>query len=382
MVLVFHVASGTGPTKTDGLAAFAIRPLGALGVSIFFVMSGFLLYRPFVRSHLSAWTHPSVGRYLWRRALRIFPAYWLAFFFYVYVFGSPASTVHGLADLLRYLTLQHGYDSRTALGGVPVAWTLTIEVSFYLFLPLFALVVSAAAGRQFSPHARLRVQLVFIAALFIVPSALRYLLIQSDSDLPNVFPATADWFAVGMLLAVARAWFDMGNPEPRMLQVLRRTPGSGLLGAAIVYVAVVKLALPIGFSRLEVGEHMTRNLLFAIIGLCLVAPVALGADRSSPMIRFLEWPAVRWLGMVSYGIYLWHMLVLTELRPFLIDHLGMGSGFWPALITTVLGTTAVAGASWYVVERPLIALGRSHQSRSQTSPENNEPGAPVVVSER
>jgi len=363
LVLVFHVAGATDLTDADGLTAYIVRPFGALGVSLFFVLSGFLLYWPFVSAHLRNDPQPPIGRYLVRRALRIFPAYWLAFVVTVYVFGNADRTVQDVGDLVTFLTLQQGYDTRLVLAGVPVAWTLSIEVTFYVFLPVFALIPLALAGKRASARERFHIQLASVAGLFVLAMLVRYLLIDSDAKLVGVFPAMADWFAVGMVLAVLRSWYDLGRVRPRVLETLRRRPGIGLIGAALAFAGVVSLQLDGGFVRMAVGDHMVRNALFAVFGACLIGPVALGADVRSPLVRVLENRVLRWFGLVSYGIYLWHTLVIKELRPALVEHLGMSSGFWPTLVVTIAASAVVAAASWYLLEKPIIAWGRRRERR-------------------
>ena len=375
MVLVFHVAERTDLTVDDQPFVYAIRPLGALGVSIFFVLSGFLLFRPFVAAHLADDPPPRIGRYLLRRVLRVFPAYWLALVATVYVFGSPERTFPSLGDFVSIVTLQHGYDARTALSGVPVAWTLTVEVTFYAFLPFFALLPPLLAGRRPTPRERFHMQLISIALIFALAAIIRFMLIDSGARLVSTFPSMMDWFAVGMLLATLRAWFDRGHDKPAVVRLLLRRPEYALVGAAVAFAGVVALRLDGGFVRLGLGDHMGRNALFAAIGLCLVGPVALGADGRRPLLRALEHPIVRWFGLISYGVYLWHSLVLFELRPELIEHFGMGTGFWPALVSTLVGTAAIAAVSWYLFENPIITYGRALQGRGRKATPARPAGA-------
>jgi peptidoglycan/LPS O-acetylase OafA/YrhL len=369
LVLVFHVAEATGQTRGESLMAYALRPWGALGVSIFFVLSGFLLYRPFVTSQFRDEPQPPVDRYLVRRALRIFPAYWLAFVVFVYLFGEPEQTVQNLGDLVTLLTLQQGYDADAVLAGVPVAWTLTIEVTFYAFLPLFAVLPVALAGRRATLREQLRIQLAAIAGLFVLSTIVRFLLIDSDAVMVGTFPAMADWFAAGMLLAVLRAWFDLGHERPRLLRAVQRRPELGLIPVALAYVGVLALRLQGGFSRMSLGDHMARNALFVVIGLGLIGPLALGTSSTrGALLRGLGHPVVRWFGLVSYGIYLWHTLVIRELRPELVEHVGVGSGFWPAMAVTLAGSAVIAAGSWYLLERPIINWGRRRERRPVPSP--------------
>ena len=79
----------------------------------------------------------------WRRALRIFPAYWLALTVLIVVFGLHVS---GLHDLVIYYGLLQIYDTHRFLGAIPQAWTLCTEVSFYVFLPAYAWVMRHGWG--------------------------------------------------------------------------------------------------------------------------------------------------------------------------------------------------------------------------------------------
>jgi peptidoglycan/LPS O-acetylase OafA/YrhL len=368
LVLAFHVAESTGQTSGNDLVAYVVRPWGALGVSIFFVISGFLLYRPFVTAQFRDSAQPPVDRYLMRRALRIFPAYWLAFVVFVYVFGEPERTIQGLGDLVMLLTLQQGYDADKVLAGVPVAWTLTIEVTFYAFLPLFAMLPVALAGHRAKPRERLRIQLATIAGLFVLATIVRYLLIDSGAVLIGIFPAMADWFAAGMLLAVLRAWYDRGGERPGILLAVQKRPELGLIPVVLAYAGVVALRLEGGFVRMPLGDHMARNALFVVVGLGLIGPLALGTSTRRPLLRVLDHAAVRWFGVVSYGVYLWHTLIIRELRPRLAEPGGLGSGFWTVLVLTLAGTAVIAAASWYLLERPVINWGRRHEPQVDPKP--------------
>jgi len=112
-----------------------------VGVPIFFLLSGFLLYRPFVRAR-AAGAEPSLRAYAWRRFLRIFPGYWVALIVAVLALGLSGA----LAP--RYLLLLQAYSKDTVAGGLPQAWTLCVEVAFYAFLPLWAAFVRRTAAPE------------------------------------------------------------------------------------------------------------------------------------------------------------------------------------------------------------------------------------------
>ena len=125
-----------------------LRPYAArldVGVYIFFVISGFLLYRPFVRARLRGGGPPSTGATRWRRLLRIGPAYWVAltvvalWLGYSYVF-EPENAVW-------FYPFGQSYRPGLVIGGLTQAWSLSVEAAFYVMLPLYAFAMRSLAVR-------------------------------------------------------------------------------------------------------------------------------------------------------------------------------------------------------------------------------------------
>ena len=139
-VFVYHLAFVLG-WFDEGLAGRYLRELN-LGVSIFFVLSGFLLYRPFVAARVEGEPSPALVPYAIRRVARIVPAYWVALT--IIAIWLPVSGVFTAEGIVTYYGFLQAYDPDTITGGIGQAWTLTVEVSFYILLPILAL--GAAAG--------------------------------------------------------------------------------------------------------------------------------------------------------------------------------------------------------------------------------------------
>jgi peptidoglycan/LPS O-acetylase OafA/YrhL len=112
-----------------------------VGVTIFFVISGFLLYRPFVLAQLQEERLPRVRSYAVRRFLRIVPCYWVALTVVALVLGlDDVFTASGIPTYYGFL---QAYSDDTFAGGIGQAWTLCVEVAFYAFLPVWAVFMRA-----------------------------------------------------------------------------------------------------------------------------------------------------------------------------------------------------------------------------------------------
>jgi peptidoglycan/LPS O-acetylase OafA/YrhL len=344
---------------------------------VFFVISGFLLYRPFVKSHLSAASVPATGPYLWRRALRIYPAYWLVVLVVVYVFGDKG--IPDFQSFFLYFGLVHIYSQSHAYGPLVQSWTLATEVAFYLFLPIWAFLVRTGSRGPFP--VRFRRELVGIAILVAISIAWKMFAIHHGIAGYNVgvlrlwLPWWLDMFAAGMLFAVLSvAVADHGLRTPARLDSPIAPVVSWLLALGAIWLVSAGIGLPvagIGIPRhLLVPEHY----LYLAVAIFLVLPAVFGPQtrESSPVRRFLTTPVMVYLGLISYGIYLWHdpwidrYLAWTRQRAFTIyggstpfaSHTNL---FFSVPFLTFLGailglTIASASISWFVLEKPLMRL--------------------------
>lgn len=339
------------------------------GVALFFAISGFLLYRPLVSARLNGARRSALSSYLRRRILRIVPAYWLALTVLAIwpgltgVFTGRFWVFYGFGQI---------YNNGYALEGIGPAWTLCIEITFYLLLPVYAAGVSVLLARL--PRRRqVAAELALLGAIAVGSLAYRYVL-RADTSLSfilNALPTHLDWFAPGMALAVLSAsWQD--RPLPRAAALIARRPLISV-GFAVAAYTVVSLAVggPYPFTigvhtaLLYTGpEDVARHVLYAAAAIGLLVPAVLG---SGGRIRHaLSWRVLAWLGLISYGIYLWHQPLLVEIcQPG--PELGCRFHGVPGLhrspllaltVTTLILAVACAAASYYLVERPILRFKR------------------------
>lgn len=345
MVLTTHVAFFT---NAIGWPAFGPL-LGRLdfGVPLFFVISGFVLFLPWVQSSLVGGPTTSVRRYLIRRWARIFPAYWLALAVAVAV--VPANLQAGPAVWLQYATLTQIYTDPNRLVGLTQMWSLSVEVGFYLVLPLLAL-LTARSRRPF------RAAVLLIAVLVLV--SLGFRLLSSGPFLGmgmGYWPANyLDWFGLGMLAALVRAAHRAGVVS-RWTAVMRELADDVwtclVVGLMLFAIACTPIAGPITFSVLSPWESLARHTLYGLAAFFLLLPVCLGRPDHR-WSQLIGGPVPRRLGTVSFGVFLWH-LVLLELIAGGIHIEPFEGGFFLLWPLTAAASVVVAWLSWVLLERPL-----------------------------
>ncbi len=141
-VFVFHAATAATPLNKH---VFRLTAILNSGVGVFFVLSGFLIYRPFCEANIAGLPVPDLARYLVRRVLRIYPAYLVCLVIW-WRFGIVE--ILGVRGFLKHASLLDMYWAPAQRGGagLEVAWTLQIEMTFYLLAPLFAILVRLAGA--------------------------------------------------------------------------------------------------------------------------------------------------------------------------------------------------------------------------------------------
>jgi peptidoglycan/LPS O-acetylase OafA/YrhL len=345
-VVAVHWSAFTTVLRDSPIGAYTARL--NVGVTIFFVLSGFLLYRPFAAAAISEARPVVLGDYARRRALRILPAYWVALTILAIALSLPGVFT---GDWWRYYGLAQIYFSDSVMGGIWPAWSLCIEVTFYAVLPLYALAL-ARLHRHVPARRAIALELAVLAVLSAAVLAFRTVLFaRPGPDLAaSTLLGTFDWFAAGMALAVLSV---AAQARPRALRVVtavqRRPWLAWAIAGALYWVVATRIGAPRGYdpAAYSATAWFWEHVLYGVIALLVVAPAVFDPGRGV-VRRVLTAPVAAWLGLISYGIFLWHFPLMTEM---------VRSGVDTPLELAVAGFAAaiLAGAlSYYAVERPAL----------------------------
>lgn len=304
-VCLTHAAFSTGHYTDDFAGHLWAR--FEIGVPIFFALSGFLLFRPWVRLLEDGTGHqPDLRRYAWHRFRRVVPAYWVVVVA-VYALGlvrhEPNPSGRGADGLLRNLTFTQIYGFGHLRVGLTQAWSLAVEMAFYLALPLIGWALTALLCRYRWRPARLLAGLAGVAAITPV-----WILIAPEIERTARMwpPAYLWWFVGGMALTVA-------------VPLVRRWPAWATPAClAVALTGFVVSALPvIGGPPTMVPasqvEALVKSALYLLIAVALIAPLGLAPTSGSLYHRLLGNRPMVWLGGISYEYFLVHLIVMDVL---------------------------------------------------------------------
>jgi peptidoglycan/LPS O-acetylase OafA/YrhL len=385
MLLVFatHLFLLADPAQTNMLAYGWAAPLLGhidLGLSAFFVLSGYLIARPFTRAYIAGTRRPGLRSYARNRVLRVVPAFYLFTVLVLLRFGLDGSLLSGAAapentsawwQVLGQFLFVQGQTGGPAVVPIGPAWSIGAEVGFYVLIPIAAYAAYIAGSRLPTPQRRAALALAAIALVTVLSIAARaydkfhFAWLTSPPAIMYVFmpgvaiavvepliaarlrdrarvARTIAWgaFAFGLLAAVAYAATDYD---------VRQTPIHHALGQRALLAAISTGALIFGLVVLQLGTGTAPRLF---------------ANR-----------VMLWMGARSYSFYLVHIWVLLE-----IEHvLGAGESLATrvAIMTAVAVpvTTAIAALSYRFVERPFLErkLRTTQHAAGEATPAAFEP---------
>jgi len=342
-VVVTHVALQTG--HSGGITGRLLGRLD-LAVAVFFALSGFLLWRGHAAAAHGLRARPATGPYLRSRFVRIVPAYLVT----VIVVLTLLPDAHGssLSVWLANLTLTQDYIPRALTPGLTQMWSLSVEMTFYLALPLLALTARWLPARARVPA---------IAAVALASFGWGYLPIPSvnGANPLNWAPAYASWFGTGMLLA---EW--MCRPLGWMHWLARRRVLLAVIAVTAYLIAASPLAMARHLTHATVEQFVVYTAMGAVIAGALLAPLVL--DRPSARHRVLGSVPMVTLGRWSYGLFIWHLAALDMVFP-VVGRYAFTGDFPIVLVLTSLFGFAIAAVSYALVEAPCRAALRRWEFR-------------------
>lgn len=377
-ILAAHCVAHFAPTATPN----GIAQILAQALTVFFAMSGMLIYTPFVRDIARAERRLKVGRYVRRRLLRIFPVYLVIFvicdFGFRAVYLSNAVETGARASdagtgmltepgpLLLNLSLLQTFFPDHLQTGINPSWSLTTELTFYALLPVLAVWLVGRSSR------RLALALIPPAALAAAGLAGRawaeHLYAQTSglsvfeaefgahgvAVLSRSLLAIGDTFAVGMAVAVLFVWTERGE-LPRWTRRTATAAAWSLVAVGSVGALLIRESHPwfMGtFTSLAAGGVI----------LLMVDPGARG--ESSALVRVASWRPIEYLGEISLSLYLWHFpMIILASRAGLFDTDSLAS--LAGSVVLVGSAASLLGAITFAwIERPAMT-GQWPMARSR-----------------
>ncbi|HUO39325.1 MAG TPA: acyltransferase [Mycobacterium sp.] len=332
MAVVWHHTSGTpGPQ---------VSKMGYLGVDFFFAISGFLITTLLVREW-DASARVSLRKFYVRRALRIFPLYYTTLLLYILL---AAATQRGTPETAQFFHNLPAFATYTSNWFVDLhqgnavtfyfAWSLATEEQFYLLWPPLLVLTLVICGRK----PRIWPALGVLATLIAISQGVR--LFADASELPWRIPAS---LSLPILLGAAAAIIVNDRRSFNAASSVIGRRWSAPIAATLLIIAIA----------VNMPNQITQILMVGVVvSICLV--------ERTPLHPVLRWRPLVYVGVISYGIYLLHMLSANVDRKIIHQHFGLLL-FAATLITVI----AVASLSFRYFETPLLRLKRHYESRAE-----------------
>jgi peptidoglycan/LPS O-acetylase OafA/YrhL len=392
LVIVFHInwIDGNYTRLWDwhkNPLASSLAIAGGTGVTLFFVLSGFLLFLPYAKALLFAGRWPLARTFYIRRALRIMPGYYLSLCVLILLTAPRYLLRANMPDTGLFLTFFMDSAPQTFRAINGPYWTLATEWQFYMLLPLLACAILLLV-RRVALERRLCAVTCCLLGLIVCGLGVRFLgaYLQAHPQRTWLVPRAVlnvvlffaygqtgkytEDFAVGMLCALLYIALH-GRPSAGG-HILRRASlwlwGSGIL--ILLFSAIWHFqangptpAWPVLAPLMPYYQGLSELLLAIGYGLCIVAILFGPAQLQRPF----TWQPLRWIGLISYSLYIWHLPLLGLFQSRLLPLLGLSHApayslhfylayalYWVWVLLVLLPFCTL---TYLCVEQPGIKLG-------------------------
>jgi peptidoglycan/LPS O-acetylase OafA/YrhL len=320
LVVVYHAGVPGVPAST--------------GVLAFFVLSGFLITRLIIDEEEA--THSvSLKRFYIRRSFRIFPAFY-AYFFVALAFTllrhRPVNWPHA-ASAFYYVSNYYQAILGDPDNGLSHTWSLSVEEQFYLLWPL-AFILLRTNARRFTTLA------VLIPLLWLYRELLVFVFSVDQGYIYEAFDTRVDHILMGCLLAVALH----GGYLQRLWRIVCGSPWSILVTLGLIVLTFQ------GGRFIPIRDYRDSVEFVVMPVLCAVLIAQLIAFPTHPVTRPFNWGWMRYLGKISYSIYLYQQLVVYPAMKLAGGSRALG------VVSAIVVTIIFAMGSWYIVEQPFLKL--------------------------
>ncbi|WP_276356091.1 acyltransferase family protein [Cohnella caldifontis] len=356
--------------------------LGNSGVSIFFVLSGFLLAFPFWRNYLEEKEFPRLGTYLFRRAARIVPGYYLVFLVCMaLVLSLDIPTEHFAWRSAAGLTFTAGFHYVTFFPSEIDGpfWSISFEVFCYALMPLFMAGMFALLKKRSFPASFAYWIGAWLIALLLNELVHRYLTPGDENRgweygniggakywMPNYNPiGFFCHFTIGILAAGIAA--RMRRPSARIdrLKRLGLFDAAGAVGLVLAFLMLWSHRHAAEFS----ASWQHQPYFYPYFAALIAIPLAVGS-HSLFLQKLLDNRFFRYTAKVSFGLYLWHYLLVMMVAMYgAKDYLYMGVaslGRWALISAGILAASyLIATLSFYFIEKPVLDWAHGRRSRSK-----------------
>lgn len=359
-VVLFHWGSSTGffPQARHHMSVNMFGSIwdlgmlldfGWLGVPLFFVLSGYLLTSQLLDRNLD---RKNLGRFWLRRALRIYPAFWLQLLVLLVLarLFTFMPQLTGIGDITRHVLLWINMPPWMTAPMNGVWWTLPVELSFYLILP-FLVMLSRRIGWLSTLSGAIVITICWRYSVMYLYEGSNY---SSHLNVLDAIPGTLSTFCSG--LALAYLLNNCGVPSAKVRCIL-------LLGGVALFYAMLY------WLRSNLDTYWTGHWMLGIwnpiMGL-VIAAILLSLIRPLRGFNWLGSRPMVWLGNISFGIYLWHFPLLILLQRTALE--GWTTPFLNAmaLIVVLAGTLLIASVSYYCLEKPIMSRKRQKEPDKAT----------------